>query len=268
LFSVLIPTYGRPQFLKDALDSVLAQSISSFECLVIDDASPTLPSLPSDPRFRLVRRDTNGGVSAARNTGLDAAAGRYVVFLDDDDLYTPERLEIGLEGVARASISICWTDKAGRTSWTSKLEGDVSDTILDNDIPHVGQVTMARELVPRFDERFRVKEDTEWWVRAAGQFRVTTVPRVGYVWRAHEGRSLMASEIERMRGNLLLLHTHESYFAEHSKAAAVRWRRVGGAALREAERLDPIPRSLALVARKVVLPRCLRLRRSIRSPGG
>ncbi|MGH2727704.1 MAG: glycosyltransferase family 2 protein, partial [Actinomycetota bacterium] len=97
LVSVIVTTYERQAMLGEAIASVLAQTIQDFEIVVVDDASPTPATAPADPRIRVVRRETNGGEPAARNSGLDAARGRYVAFLDDDDRYVPERLAIGLE---------------------------------------------------------------------------------------------------------------------------------------------------------------------------
>src|SRR5688572_26204040 len=108
LFSVVIPTYARPEFLRLALQSVLAQTVQDFEALVVDDGAPGTVQLPNDRRLRLVRRSSNGGPAAARNTGLALARGQYVTFLDDDDLFTPDRLEIGLHGVREVPVATCW----------------------------------------------------------------------------------------------------------------------------------------------------------------
>src|SRR6476661_2260120 len=100
-FTVIVPTYGRPEFLADALASIVAQSFADFECIVVDDASPEPASLPADSRLRVIRREFNGGPPAARNTGIEAARGRYVAFLDDDDVWTRRRLEDALEAHSR-----------------------------------------------------------------------------------------------------------------------------------------------------------------------
>jgi glycosyltransferase involved in cell wall biosynthesis len=76
-FSVIVPSFDRAEFLGDAIASVQEQTIGDFECIVVDDASPIPVNVSSDPRIRLIRREVNGGCSAARNTGLRAARGRY-----------------------------------------------------------------------------------------------------------------------------------------------------------------------------------------------
>jgi hypothetical protein len=91
---------------------------------------------------------------------------------------------------------------------------------------------MRRDLAPSFDERFRLKEDAEWWIRVIQRFRVTTAPTVGYLWRAHAGPRLTSRDPDRVRGNLLLLKVHADFFATRPHLAASRWRRAGAGAYR------------------------------------
>ena len=94
--SVILPTLTRLDFLRRAVASVLAQTYEDFEIVVVvDGPSPDVAAFVSshpDPRVRLVQRERNGGVAAARNSGLEAAHGRYVALLDDDDIWLPEKL--------------------------------------------------------------------------------------------------------------------------------------------------------------------------------
>ncbi len=95
--SVITPTLNRIAFLRRAIDSALAQTFGDLEiCVVVDGPSPELAAEVAahpDPRVRLVQRGETGGVAAARNTGIEAARGRYIGFLDDDDLWLPTKLE-------------------------------------------------------------------------------------------------------------------------------------------------------------------------------
>jgi glycosyltransferase involved in cell wall biosynthesis len=264
--SIIVPAYGRPRLLRETLASVAAQSFTNFECIVVDDASPEPIEVPDDPRFRVVRRSANGGQTVAWNTGLDEARGRYVTFLDDDDLFTPDRLRLGLDGVARAPLSICWarwTNRSGRTSWSRRLDGDVRDTILEDVTPHVGQMIVRRDLAPKFDERFAFKGDVDWWIRVTQQVRVSTVPQVGYVWRGHAGPRLSARIRDLAGGHLLLLQVHAEFFATRPDLAAYRWRRIGAGAYRlrdyrlarrafgQALRLQPEVRTCSLFLRSL-----------------
>ncbi|GAA0307785.1 glycosyltransferase family 2 protein [Halarchaeum salinum] len=95
--SVVIPAYRRADVLPRAIDSALAQTMGDLEVIVVDDGSPddteAVVRAYDDPRVRSVAHETNRGVSAARNTGIDAARGDYVAFLDSDDEWLPRKLE-------------------------------------------------------------------------------------------------------------------------------------------------------------------------------
>jgi glycosyltransferase involved in cell wall biosynthesis len=226
LFSVIIPTYDRPALLSAAVDSVRAQRFDAFECIVVDDGSPEAPRLPDDPRFRLLRRERSGGAAAARNAGLDAARGRYVTFLDDDDTYTTGRLSDVVEVLGPHPVVVCWRNGGQRV-----LDGNVADIILDDLVPHVGQLTLLRDAAPRFDERYRGSEDVEWWLRLAQQHPVTTVPQVGYLYRSHDGprhRNGLEARIDWLE---MLLGQHESYFDLHRRARAFQKKQIGLAQL-------------------------------------
>jgi glycosyltransferase involved in cell wall biosynthesis len=242
LFSIIIPTYGRAEFLAEAVDSVLIQTVRDFECLVIDDGSPEPVSLSSgDDRVRVVRREVNGGPSAARNTGVAHATGRYVTFLDDDDLYLPERLALALQGLARAPVAVCWTAFVGQMpeegrATGRRLEGDVGATILDGPVPAVGVTALERERTPPFDESLDFLEDVEWWRQLAGSHTVATVPRVGHLYRRHDGVRHRWVPAARPASNVAYLTQHADYFAARPRAAAFRWKRCGLLALEAGQR--------------------------------
>lgn len=107
--SVVIPTYNRAAVLPLAIESVLAQTCRDFEILIIDDGSDDAGATEAavrpyveaqGDRVRYIRRE-NGGVSAARNAGIENARGEWVAFLDDDDEFTPDKLNICLAGTDR-----------------------------------------------------------------------------------------------------------------------------------------------------------------------
>jgi len=96
--SVIIPVYNTSAYLQECVDSVLAQTLKDFEIIIVDDAS-TDDSLAvcqrlygSNPKVRILHHEKNGTAGAARNTGLEAANGKYVAFIDSDDLFMPYAL--------------------------------------------------------------------------------------------------------------------------------------------------------------------------------
>jgi teichuronic acid biosynthesis glycosyltransferase TuaG len=98
LVSVVTAAFNAERFLAEALASVQGQSFADWECLVVDDGSSDATAAVAerfaaeDPRIRLLRHASNRGTAAARNTALVAAGGRYIAFLDADDLWLPAKL--------------------------------------------------------------------------------------------------------------------------------------------------------------------------------
>lgn len=250
LFSVIIPTYNRAHYLAEAVESVLRQSATSFECIVVDDASPDPVSLPPDPRITVIRRSTNGGLAAARNTGVEAAQGRFIAFLDDDDVYTTSRLEIALEGLERAPLAVCWSSFLGEDPKPQRLlEGNVHDVILDATAPPVGTVALPLSSMIPFNEDYLASQDLEWWLRITKTMRIATVPRLGYLVRKHSGPRNLNGPRARITFSERLLSENPDYFDSHPRAAAFRWKRIGLLALN----LDAKPYARKSFARSLAL---------------
>jgi hypothetical protein len=132
--SIVVPCYNESTFLGATLESVRRQSFTDWECLIVDDASTDRSVAEArrftkvDDRFRLVRHKANGGLSAARNTGLRMARGTYVTFLDSDDMLMADSLLDRLEAYADA------TPATAGTFCAVKLVPE--DTVLDSLPPH------------------------------------------------------------------------------------------------------------------------------------
>jgi teichuronic acid biosynthesis glycosyltransferase TuaG len=115
LVSVIMPAYNCQAFLKESVLSVIAQTYTDWELLIVDDASrdQTLTTARDlalhDRRIRVIHLDKNIGVANARNAGLDAANGRYIAFLDSDDLWLPEKLETQIEFMQSSATSFSFT---------------------------------------------------------------------------------------------------------------------------------------------------------------
>jgi hypothetical protein len=222
-FSVVVPTFGRPQFLSDAIASVLRQSVDDFEVVVVDDCSPVPVVLPEDSRVRLVRADVNGGAGAARNLGAEAAIGEVLTFLDDDDTWTPSRLRYAASALERAPVAVCWqSPDSGR-----RLEGDVFDSILDATTPNMGATAIRRKAWVPMDPTYRACQDIVWWLDVAARQDVATHAAQGLVYRKHSGIRSGYGTDQRIRESLRLLHERAAYFDEHPRAAAFRWKRIG-----------------------------------------
>ena len=223
-FSVIVPTYGRPEYLDRAIESILSQSLQDFEIVVVDDCSPA-PVSPSstDPRIRLIRAKQNGGPAAARNLGVEHARGRYLAFLDDDDIWLQSRLALAREGLRQAPVAVCWQYPGkGRL-----LDGKVYDTILDGTVPQLGATALHRRAWHPMPTDMRSGEDAVWWVETARRHPVKTIAQQGLDIR-RTGEKARAHEIEaRIIGNQAVISVLDDYFSGHPVALAHRWLKQG-----------------------------------------
>lgn len=99
LVSIITPSYQSAQFVTQTIESVLSQTHQNWEMIIVDDVSPDNSNeiiegyIHKDSRFRLIKLDKNSGPATARNRAIEEARGRYIAFLDADDLWLPQKLE-------------------------------------------------------------------------------------------------------------------------------------------------------------------------------
>lgn len=130
LISIIMPVYNSDKYLKDAVKSVLNQTYSNFELLLIDDGSVDSSPVLCDEFERLDHRvrvfqKRNGGVCSARNLGIKASRGEYITFIDNDDLYKPEFLEIMVSQLELQRVDII---KCGRRNTSIDTDGYIVGT--------------------------------------------------------------------------------------------------------------------------------------------
>ncbi len=228
VFSVILPTCDRPLFLAEAIDSILSQTLTGLEVIVIDDGLTHPVADFDDERVRVIRPGGGRGPAAARNSGIDAARGRYLAFLDDDDKWTPRRLDLAIKGLRRAPVAVCWTQHLGGPLGGRRrvLEGRLGDRLLEDTTPCLGATAVERSVAPRFEERWMAIEDVVWWWTLAKQASVSTVEEVGYLVRLHDGDRGRNANRVRVAENLQLLAEQRQFFSTHRRSAAHRWRRV------------------------------------------
>jgi len=197
LVSIIVPTVGgRQRFLETALHSVAAQTHDAIELVVVDD-SPSGRNLRShlfdntaiDFRdaladVRYLETDGHDTAGAARNTGLQAATGEYIAFLDDDDAWVETKLERQLaifESDEEIGLVYCpqqYVDEDGSpiAEGNPTVEGDVvKDILVGRPFPPFSTVVVRAEVVDAvglIDERLPVLEDREWFLRIATRFQV------------------------------------------------------------------------------------------------
>jgi glycosyltransferase involved in cell wall biosynthesis len=252
--SVIVPTHNRCQLLELTLRSVFEQRNVAFEVIVVDDGSTDdtsrlLRSLAD--RVRVVRHERPGGVSAARNRGIAEARGRWVAFLDDDDLWAPDKLAYQLEALRHSdrrwayagAVEIMMNHRILAGQPPAPPERVVKELMVRNMLPAgSSNVIVLKDWLPAppvFDGRFFHSADWDLWIRLARQGPPACVPKPLVAYRFHPGSASLdlpgmfaeADEIEKRHGASVDRSAFNRYLARLAKRAG--WRR---AALRHYSR--------------------------------
>lgn len=204
--TVVVPTQNRADLLAEALESVAAQDYQDWECVVVDDGSTDdTPQViegfrDRDSRFRYLRHD-GGSAARSRNLGIEAARGGYVAFLDDDDLYTPDRLAWQvdvLDGDPGVVLVYGHTvqfrdDEPGRASlYLGRLDhrphGDAFEQLLT--CSAIYSPLVRRDALVEtggFDTSLPSAEDWDLWLSLSRAGRIHFEPRIALRYRVHPG---------------------------------------------------------------------------------
>ena len=194
LVSVIIPVYNGARFLRAALESVFAQTYRPLEVIVVDDGSADDSGViaQSFPEVRYIRQE-NQGVAAARNNGLKAARGEFFAFLDQDDLWTPEKLKLQLEHLLNnPELGYTLTHQQFFLEPGTTLPVWFRKELLTS--VHTGWVLgtlvvrrTAFEQVGNFAVGYSAANDSDWFFRAkAAEIPMAIVPELLLRKRIHE----------------------------------------------------------------------------------
>ena len=188
--SVIIPTFNSSKFIKKAIDSVLNQTFTDFELIIVDDGSSDntldIISKYNDKRIKSIKHKHNMGVSAARNSGIKISNGKYIAFLDHDDEWLPRKLEKQLEVIEKSpeQVGLVYTGyyqiEPNRVrispfiNIANKLEGDLYQELVRGNFIVPSLVLIKKEVfksVGYFDEKLTGGgEDLDLWLRIAKKY--------------------------------------------------------------------------------------------------
>ncbi|MFQ5850235.1 MAG: glycosyltransferase family 2 protein [Candidatus Binatia bacterium] len=201
--SVIIPTYNHAKYLPEALDSILNQTYKAFEIIVVDDGS-TDNTKEIVARYRDKIRyayQQNGKQAKARNTGITISSGEYIAFLDADDVWMPEMLELQVRlldqnpgiGLVFADAEVFRDEITKETSfWLTRRFGDELVACTD-EVPDAFQRLIEKNFIPTgtvvvrrvcfdtvgfFDESLPPAEDKDMWLRIARRFKIKCNPQI------------------------------------------------------------------------------------------
>jgi glycosyltransferase involved in cell wall biosynthesis len=198
LVSVVIPVFNGEKTIRETIESVLNQTLTDFELVVINDGSQdgTLDIVERIPDSRIqVFSYPNAGQSTSRNRGIEIAKGDYISFIDADDLWTPDKLEAQLQALQanpKAGVAYSWTDwidessqLLGKGSYNTE-QGEVFTKLLLNDFVANGSNVLIRRQalteVGGFDPSVTPAEDWDLWLRLAARYEFVAVrsPQILY----------------------------------------------------------------------------------------
>lgn len=235
-FSIIIPTYNRAAFLPKAIDSVLAQTYSDWELIIVDDGSTDNTSeivgRYTDTRIRYIYQ-ANAERSAARNKGIMHATGKYVCFMDSDTYMKPERLALLSEVLGKKDTIACYytaikyRDEAKGTSIVKEgkeYSFPIDVNVLIQDIIATPQLCCATEILRKhkFNPALSIGEDMELLFRITVEYPLIYIPNQATVVEIeHEGRSVAnhskASEKQLESLKVMFSEGHPAHEVSKSK---------------------------------------------------
>ncbi len=200
--SVVIPVYNGERTIEETIASVLAQTFTDFELIIINDGSQDntveviqkIIKETADPRIKLYSY-SNGGLAASRNRGITKAEGEYISFLDADDLWTKDKLASqyqALQTYPQAAVAYGgtdWIDEAGnflKHSSPPSLSGDIYGVLLLSNIVGSGSNALIKRdvlsITGGFDESLKASEDWDFLIRLAAKYQFVRIdaPQILY----------------------------------------------------------------------------------------
>lgn len=234
MVSVIIPTHNRPSLLVEAIQSVLNQSYKDFEIIVVNDGGTEVEGivqlLNQDGRITYVRHPHNQGLAAARNSGLRLARGKYIAYLDDDDVFYSDHLETLVSYLEVSGEKVAYTDAyralqvaqngnfiTVRKDLPYSRDFDADALLVGNYIP-VLCIMHARECLEKsglFDERLKANEDYDLWIRVSRHYAFHHIKKTTAEFRArNDGSNMTIAQVAYCYGIELFLYQKYREYAK------------------------------------------------------
>lgn len=234
--SVVIPTYNRANCLGRAIDSVLSQTYSGYELIVVDDGSTdgTRDLLSSYGRHLRIIHQSNRGVSAARNAGIDSARGDFIALLDSDDAWQPEKLAQQMAFFkANPKAMVCQTEEIwirnGARVNPKKRHQKFSGMIFEKTLPlclvSPSAVMIRRSIFDEigwFDETLPACEDYDLWLRIAWKYPVFLIDKpLIFKYGGHDDQLSRLPELDKYRIMALVKILRQNCLSLDQRTAAM-----------------------------------------------
>lgn len=206
LVSILMAVYNGESFLAEAIESILNQTFTDFEFIIINDASTDtsvdIIQKHKDSRIRLINNENNIGLTKSLNKGLKLAEGKYIARMDADDISLPQRLERQVKFMEdNPEVGICgtWLQLIGQQERIIKHPVDHQDILTfmfkNNGIGHPTAFIRKDLFIEQhlfYDENYTAAQDYDLWVRASQKIRLANIPEVLVKYRIHSSQVSIA----------------------------------------------------------------------------
>jgi glycosyltransferase involved in cell wall biosynthesis len=235
LISVVMPTYQRPQYIGQAIESVLNQTYSNWELLIIDDnlagddyrksTGNVIEDYLGDNRIKYIKNAGSANGAIARNAGIREARGEFIAFLDDDDLWEPEKLQLQFEVFRNEDVGLVYckrfffNDQGERCNKPQKdlIRGNVFKEMLGKHYIATCTAMVKRECFDRvglFDEKLPSRQDHDMFLRIAQFYKIGLVEKALVGIRIHPVR-ISRNPDKKNRGWELFLKKWDHQFARY-----------------------------------------------------
>ena len=236
MISIVIPTYNRAHLVPRALSSVLAQSFVDWELILVDDGSEdnteeVVQEFLGDSRIKYLRKE-NSGSADSRNVGVNHSTGEFLAFLDSDDVWEPNKLEVNVRYINSNPEGICFysgfrtiDSKSGkqiRKSVPPEGERDLREQLkTSNPIHAFSTAVFPKEVFLQaggFDIEFKARQDVDLFYRISKISSFVAIPEVLATVYNNQADRISANVSNRFSGFDLFLkrHGHDMSFAQRS----------------------------------------------------
>ncbi len=219
LVSVVIPTRNRARLLSRAVQSVLTQSHSRLELIIVDDNSkddtPQVVQSFRDERIQYIRHEVTRGPGPARNAGVAASQGQFVAFLDDDDEFLPGKLEaqmdafsksVGGVGVVLGHVEVKRNGTLLPLTYDGR-EGSIFLHVLSGNMFPINASLIRRQILVPFDDKLTCLEDFDFHLRVLQQTKAVFIERPCAVYHADSDRKRLFEDRISMHRSFRILRT-------------------------------------------------------------
>lgn len=212
LVSIITPNYNCARFIAQTIESVLAQTHTDWEMLIVDDCSTdgsyeiALEYAARDPRIKVMRNERNSGAAVSRNRALDAAQGEYIAFLDSDDLWEPCKLERQIKFMRENSYNFSYAKYAHIDSDGNRLNVEVSGPKIVTKrmmfrSNYVGCLTVMYNRVAigalRIPDNIQKRNDHALWLKAIQKSNCYLIDEILAYYRKRTG-SISSTPVRKM----------------------------------------------------------------------